>query len=187
MKKSIKRWLPAAALPVVIAVAAVAVPAVADASPRLPDKTADEVLALVSASGDTAYSGTIEQSSDLGLPELPSVGGASSGSSDSVSTAMELLTGAHTARVYVDGADASRVQVMDTLAERDVVRNGSDVWFYSSEANEATHVTLADKTDEATAVPDATQTPAELAKQLLASIDPSTTVVVGDTARVAGR
>ena len=187
MKKSALRWLPAVGVPVVVIAAAITVPAFAETSPTLPDKSASEVLQLVADSDVTAYSGTLEQRSDLGLPELPAMGGSDS-SGDTVSSALELLTGSHTARVFVGGADTSRVQVMDTLAERDVVRNGSDVWLYSSDTNEATHVALDQNKESAgEALPQSTATPAEITSQLLDSLDPTTTVTVGDTAKVAGR
>ena len=35
-----------------------------------------------------------------------------------------------------------RVQVMDRLAERDVIRRDNDVWFYNSKDNCAAHLTL---------------------------------------------
>ncbi len=142
----------------------------------------------------------MEQSSDFGLPDISALtSGAESGDSG-MSTAMELLTGSHTARVYVGGPDTSRLQIMDTLAERDVVRNGDDVWFYDSDAKEATHLTLSDihednatgdsgetGTDSGWNESDVPATPAELAEKLLDSVDSSTTVTVSDTARVAGR
>jgi outer membrane lipoprotein-sorting protein len=186
MKSTTLRWLPAAVVPVAVVAAAVAVPAWAATPPQLPEKSAQEVLELIAASSDTAYSGTVEQSSDLGIPELPDVG--QGGGSDAVGEALELLTGTNEARVYVGGADTSRIQLMETLAERDVVRNGSSVWFYDSAENTAVHLTLPE-VDPATLppLPADADTPAELAERLLEAVEPSTTVSVGDTARVAGR
>jgi outer membrane lipoprotein-sorting protein len=186
MKSTTLRWLPAAVVPVAVVAAAIAVPAWAATPPQLPEKSAQEVLELIAASSDIAYSGTVEQSSDLGIPELPDVG--QGGGSDAVGEALELLTGTNEARVYVGGADTSRIQLMETLAERDVVRNGSSVWFYDSAENTAVHLTLPE-VDPATLppLPANADTPAELAERLLEAVEPSTTVSVGDTARVAGR
>ncbi|GGF21025.1 LolA family protein [Subtercola lobariae] len=220
-----KRWVPAAVIPVVIAGAAIAVPLSANATSSLPTKTPQEVLELIGNSSVTAFSGTVEQTANLGLPELPagvsssSLGGgsatsgpssstpdpagssgapgasASTGSDSSaatVSSALEMLTGTHTARVYVGGPTSQRVQVLDQLAETDVVRNGSDVWVYDSSKQTAEHTTLPAKsatpgTGEAGA-PDATvQSPAELAQTLLADVDPTTNVSVGGDVTVAGR
>jgi outer membrane lipoprotein-sorting protein len=173
--------MPAAVIPIVIAGGTLAAHAVADV--KLPDKTPEQVIALVDSSSVTAFSGTIEQTSSLGLPELPTTGPSADASA---SAALELLTGSHTARVYVDGPSKQRVQVMDSLAERDAVRNGSDVWLYDSKKATAEHLTLKSAgTDPA--APDATQTPAELAHKILSKLDASTDVSVGDDTSVAGR
>jgi outer membrane lipoprotein-sorting protein len=184
VNKNAKRWIPAAVVPVVIATAAVAIPVAADASPALPEKTASQVLQLIAESDGTVYSGTIEQSSDLGLPDLSALGQSGGPSGDSSASALELVTGSHTARVFVGGADTQRLQVLDSMAERDVVRNGDEVWFYDSKAKEAVHAT-ADVTAERPAAP--AVTPAEAADTLLAAVESSTTVEVVETARVAGR
>ena len=178
------RWLPAAVVPAVIATGAFASSSQAGAAVDLAPKTPEQVLAMVGQSTVRAFSGTIEQTSELGLPKLPVSGPAPSGAA----AALDLLTGSHTARVYVDGPANLRVQVMDTFAERDVVRRGSDVWLYSSEDNTATHLTLpAETAPDAAAKPGAVQTPAQLAHLLLAAIDPSTDVTVGANTTVAGR
>ncbi|MHA7143867.1 LolA family protein [Arthrobacter sp. TmT3-37] len=196
------RWLPAGIVPVVIVTAAVSGSAVAEAQPQLPAKTAQELLEFVATSSDDAYSGTVEQSSNLGLPDIGLAtppGGTSS--SDPTSTALELLSGEHTAQVYVDGPDRARVQVLDQLAQRDVVVNQDEVWFYDSAAKEATHAvlpdrdaakaqleaTLQEKAAEYPELQDVPRTPAELAQVFLATIDPSTEVTVDGTSRVAGR
>jgi outer membrane lipoprotein-sorting protein len=188
-----KKWLPAAVVPVVIAGVVIAVPMAANASGSLPDKTPQEVLALVAGSDVNALSGTFEQTSNLGLPELPTgTGGQSQGSTAQATSALELLTGNHTARVYADstnGAKNMRLQVLDPMAERDVIRSGSDVWLYDSKKQAATHVTLPAESEAATGVPDAaaTQTPDQLAAKLLAAVTPTTTVSVGSDVTVAGR
>ncbi|MEF2977405.1 LolA family protein [Subtercola sp. YIM 133946] len=211
-----KRWIPAAVIPVVIAGAAIAVPLSANATASLPTKTPQEVLAMIGNSTVTAFSGTVEQSANLGLPELPagvssSSLGASGGSSDpsatatpgsgsgsgstadatsAVSSALELLTGTHTARVYVDGATSQRVQVLDQMAETDVVRNGSDVWLYDSSKQTAVHSTLPAHDADGSGSSDSTttiQTPEQLAQKFLDDVDPSTDVSVGGDVTVAGR
>jgi outer membrane lipoprotein-sorting protein len=189
-----KKWIPAAVVPVVIAGVVIAVPLAANASGNLPEKTPQEVLALVAASNVTAMSGTFEQTSNLGLPQLPTGTSAQgSGSTAQAASALELLTGNHTARVYVDGSNGSanmRLQVLDSMAERDVIRSGSDVWLYDSKKQAATHMTLPEKTDATGSVPDAaaaTQTPDQLAAKLLAAVTPTTAVSVGNNVSVAGR
>jgi outer membrane lipoprotein-sorting protein len=189
MNKTAMRWLPAAVLPVVVVGAAIAVPAFAEAPPSLPEKSAEQVHTMIADSTDATYSGTVEQSSNFGLPAISALTQGGGPDASGMSTALELLTGSHTARVYIGGDDRSRVQVMDTLAERDVVRNGDEVWFYDSDAKEARHVTLSDLGDHggSGADSDVPSTPAEMAATLLDGLDSSTTVTVSDTARVAGR
>lgn len=185
MTQLVKRWVPAIAISAVIAGVALIAPLAANASAGLPSKTPAQVLELVQQSRVSALSGTVEQTADLGIPQIPS-GLVSSNAS--LSSALELLTGSHTARVFLDGPSKARVQVLDRLAERDAIRNGSDVWLYSSSDHTATHVTLPAKTDQAkAATPGPVQTPAQLADRFLAAIDPSTTVAVDKDVTVAGR
>jgi hypothetical protein len=138
MKKPL-RWLPAIVAPVLIAAGVFAIPAIADAASAPPARSAAEVLALVAKSANAHYSGTVVQTSDLGLPELPTVG---PGSDSSDSAILDLLSASHTARVFVDGKDRQRLQVLDRLAERDVIHNGRDLWTYDSKRNAATHLTV---------------------------------------------
>jgi outer membrane lipoprotein-sorting protein len=180
------RWLPAAAVPAVIAAGALAGSLPASAGNPLPVKTPEQVLKLIAQHGEPALSGTLEQSSELGLPELPKTGAGT----DSSTAWLELLTGPHTARVYRDGPDNARIQVMDRLAERDIVRHGNQVWFYNSKDNTAAHAQVpADAAGPAgrPSAKDVTATPDQLAAALLAKIDPSTAVKVGADVRVAGR
>lgn len=185
MVRSSLRWLPAVVVPLVVGTGVV----VAGASPvvTLDDKSPEQVLAMIADSDVKAFSGTIQQTSRLGLPEIPSTGATGSDSapdSDDVSAALELVTGSHEARVFVDGSDRARVQVMDDLAERDLIRSGSDVWTYDSESKEATHLTLPAATS-AYATP--AWTPEELAAQAIAAVTPSTEVSLDPASRVAGR
>jgi outer membrane lipoprotein-sorting protein len=183
VNRNLQRWIPAAVVPAVIVVAAVAVPAAASASPSLPEKTAQQVLELVATSSDAVYSGTVEQKSALGLPDVSALG-SGSGDTGSVADALELVTGSHTAQVFVGGPTEQRVQLLEGFDERNVIRNGDSVWLYESNAKKATHVTVTAPSDlpAAPAI-----TPADAAKRLLATVEPSTTIDVIDTARVAGR
>ena len=183
MTRSWSKWIPAAVVPAVIVVGALTVPLQAGAVVDLPDKSPAEVLALVAESPVRALSGTIEQTSALGLPELPQDGPAGPSGAASV---LDLLSGSHTARLYVGGAERIRSQVLDRLAERNLVRSGDEVWLYDSRDNTALHSSLSAGPGGAGpgGVP---LTPAELAERMLAAIDPSTEVTVGADATVAGR
>jgi outer membrane lipoprotein-sorting protein len=211
------KWLPAVVVPAVVVAAVIAVPFQAGAAVDLPDKTPEQVLLLVNDSTVSTFSGTVSQSSDLGLPTLDLSAGMTKsmqksmtesmpeGATDllpatsttaALSTALELLSGSHEFRVYVGGENKSRVQIKDRMAERDVVHNGNDVWLYDSSSNAATHMSVpADLAATAESkfaelkseLPTDLSTPAQVADRLLSELDPSTTVSVGTDARVAGR
>ena len=206
MNRSFLRWVPAAAVPAVIAAGVLVGSFPARAGDPLPAKTPAEVIALLGSHTAHTFSGTVEQSSDLGLPELPATGPASGpASAGGAASAIEFLTGRHTARVFVDGKDKARVQVVDRLAERDIIRRGSDVWFYSSKDNTAAHLALPAHasdlpmmdpghqlpgTSPTDHVPDGMpvpKTPQELAEKFLAAADSSTAVTIGPDLNVAGR
>ena len=143
MNRAWLRWVPAVAVPAVIAVGVLVGSIPARAGDPLPDKTPAEVLALLAGHRTLTFSGTIEQSSELGLPELPATGPTSGpASAGGAASVMEFLTGEHTARVFMDGKTKARIQVVDRLAERDIIRRDHDVWFYSSKDNSAAHLTL---------------------------------------------
>ncbi|WP_230670341.1 LolA family protein [Rathayibacter sp. Leaf248] len=194
MSTTWKRWAPAAAVPLVVVAAAVALPLSASAAGDLPEKTASELLTFAAENEVTAFSGEIEQSSDLGLPDLSALGGSAPGSSGSdaspAGALMELATGSHEARVFVDAEQGARLQVLDRLAERDVVATkGEGVWVYDSAENTATHFL---PPESGAAAPDTVPsgevpTPSSIAEDLLASIDPTTAVAVGSDVEVAGR
>jgi len=191
MKHRWIRWVPAVVVPAAIAAGAIVVPLAAGAA-DLPVKTPEDVVRLVAASDTKTFSGTVEQSSELGLPDVSGLsgGGSASSSSSDEQSALELLTGDHTAKVYVDGATKQRVQVLDQLAERDAVRDGSEVWLYDSKGQSATHVTLPARSESgggsATPTPLAT-TPQALAEKLIAAADPTTKVTLAAASSVAGR
>ncbi|MBF4613375.1 LolA family protein [Curtobacterium sp. VKM Ac-1376] len=183
MKKS--AWLPAVIAPVVVA-GAVAAPMIANAASDPiagTNPSAAAVIASIAKSSDAQYSGKLSQTSALGLPELPTGTGGSSLEGDA-SDVLGLLTSAHTARVYVDGPDKQRVQLTQQLAEQDVVRNGAEVWTWDSKERTATHVTL--PSDAAEDPQDGTTTPADIAKQAIDAITPTTTVSKPTEVSVAG-
>ncbi|TSE18081.1 DUF2092 domain-containing protein [Arthrobacter sp. KBS0703] len=182
------RWMPAVAVPAVIAAGVLAGSVPASARDPLPGKTPAQVLAMIAQHSTKALSGTVEQTSELGLPDVPQVGPSSGPAAGSMA---DLLSGPHSARVYVDGPAKVRVQVMDRLAERDAVRQGNEVWLYNSKDNTATHLTLpgtaSGKTDSGSRMPGSVATPEELAARMLEKVDASTDVAVRGDVDVAGR
>lgn len=183
MTRTWLRWLPAATVPAVIAAGVLAGSLPASAGDPLPAKSPEQVLELIAQHRDPSFSGTLEQTSDLGLPDLPKTGpGTASGDT----AWLELLTGPHTARVYRDGADNARIQVLDRLAERDVIRHGDQLWFYNSKDNTAAHAVLPAGGRHPSGQ-ESVPTPDRLAAKLLAVLDRSSNVSVGTDVEVAGR
>src|SRR3954468_20934348 len=165
-----------------VAVAAVAggvvlTSAGADAAAQLPPKTAAQLLAGIASAPDHALSGTVVETARLGLPDLP---GQAAGTS-----LQSLVTGSHTARVWYGTDGKARISLVGDLAETDVVRNGSDVWLWSSMTNEATHVQLPAGAEARKAIETpgtvAPIDPKTAAQKALAAIDPSTAVEVDGT------
>jgi outer membrane lipoprotein-sorting protein len=180
------RWIAPFVAGAAIAAAAI-LPGVAVGSdhPSLAPRSAAQLLADLAQVKPPALSGTVVETARLGLPELPDVGGSAAQIS-----LTNLVTGSHTARVWLDGPDRQRFALVGDLAESDVVHDGKDVWIYTSSANRATHVTIpADVQDSAkkAIAPSSMPTPAQVAADVLAAMSPTTEVTVDATARVAGR
>ena len=190
MKKSTARWIPAIAVPVVVVAAAVAVPQMANADAQLPTKSAAQIAQLALTSDGASFSGTVVESADLGLPSIPTSDlGGSSGSQSSATSALGMLSGTHTARVFSAGKTKQRIQVISDLAETDVYRNGADVWTYDSSKNQAVHATLPARSSRS-ATPGAMSvptTPAAAAARVLKRIGPATTITTDKNVTVAGR
>ena len=180
------RWAAPAAVAAIAVGTTALVSGTAGAAAPLPKRSAAQLLVDLQSADQAVGSGTVVQKADLGLPALPTAGG--SGSSDLTS----LISGNHTLRVWYDGPSKVRLALMGTLGESDVIRNGSDLWTWSSDNNAATHRRLpADATAEskraATDLVVPGGTPQQIAEQALAAIDPTTKVTTAGTARVAGR
>lgn len=194
-------WTSVVAVPL-LAGAAIAVPMAASGAVDLPDKTPQELIAFAGASDVEALSGTIEQKSELGLPDIGALTGPMESAGDGPSSAqiedlVSLVTGSHTAKVYLDG-DSARLQVLDRLGERNVYVDGAagEVWYVDSESQSATKLVLPDEEElrdaygegaEKPEAGDALPTPDEMLDEALARLDESTEVTVGTDARVAGR
>ncbi|MFG1813136.1 outer membrane lipoprotein carrier protein LolA [Kribbella sp. NPDC049174] len=176
-----RRWLvPLTAVAVVAGVGTLG-PVVADASPNLPDITAQELLTNVQTAKVDGLSGTVRSAADLGLPALPGVEGGSQ--------IPDLLTGEHTARVAFASPNKARVSVLDNMAERVWTTDGKTAWAYDSSEREAVKLTLPARTQRPSkpeAKPESYD-PQAMAKKFLDAIDPTTKVEVSGTEKVAGR
>jgi outer membrane lipoprotein-sorting protein len=155
----------------------------ANPHPHLPAKSAAQLIAAVDATSVQTLSGTFKTSAHLGLPQLPdNIGGGTNGLTS-------LLTGASTVRVWVGGPTEQRVALLGNASEMDAIRNGRDLWTWNSTTQSVLHAILpAHQADSsAPASPAQELTPAQQARQVLKNLDPSTSVTVGRSARVAGR
>jgi outer membrane lipoprotein-sorting protein len=178
------RWIaPAAVLALVLLVGTSGTLLRANAAGALPERTAAQLLVDLQKANPDGFSGTVSQQADLGLPELPGIGG-----SDDSSELSALMTGSHTLKVWYDGPQRARIALLGTLGESDLIRNGKDVWMWSSRSKTATHTVLPTRASAPSkAIPDLPRTPQEAADQALEALDPSTKVTTDGTATVAGR
>src|SRR6476660_3344173 len=108
----------------------------ASARDSLPPRTAAQLLVDVQQARLDGLSGTIVQTADLGLPALPGVAGNTSSEFSS------LVSGSHTMRVWYAGPQRARVALLGQFGESDLIRNGNDLWAWSSKNNTVTHMTL---------------------------------------------
>lgn len=182
---TLRRWaVPAAIGATVIGVGIGATLVQAGDVDSLPPKTAAQLLTDVQNAQIDGLSGTVVTQASLGLPAGIAGGGGTEMSS--------LLSGSKTMRVWYGGPDRIRGAILGTLGESDFIRNGADVWTWSSEENTATHTTLSeDFADTAMWPPKAIAgepiTPDEAAESVLAAISGTTEVTTDGTAEVAGR
>jgi outer membrane lipoprotein-sorting protein len=217
-----KRWAPAALVASLIAAAAVVLPMQANAV-DLPDLTPQQVMLLMD--GDIqGFSGTIVKTSELGLPPLQLSSMMNEDMIEEmeeklpegfkefiptlieqslITQAVELIAGTHKVRVYAS-KEGTRVQILDTMSQRDFIVNKDEFWFYDSRKATAITGTFDMEIDQADldkAQADAQtklseyaasiqldiSNPEAVANYLMERIGQNTTVSVGKDHRVAGR
>jgi outer membrane lipoprotein-sorting protein len=153
--------------------------ATASAEKRLPPRTPQELLVDLQHAKTDGLSGTLVERADLGIPAIPGANGQDNAELTS------LVSGTHTLRVRYSAPDKARLAVLDTYSEYDIIKNGKDVWTWSSKENAATHRTV---TAEAGSTPTPTPvTPEEAASRVLKELQPTTTVTTDSLVEVAGR
>jgi outer membrane lipoprotein-sorting protein len=155
------------------------VAATASAERRLPTRTPQELLVDLQQARTDGLSGTVVERADLGIPTIPGADGRDNAELTS------LVSGTHTLRVRYSAPDKARLAVLGTYSEYDLIRNGKDVWTWSSKDNAATHRTV---TAEPGSTPSETpRTPEEAANRVLKALEPTTTVTTDSSVEVAGR
>jgi outer membrane lipoprotein-sorting protein len=151
----------------------------ATAEKKLPTRTPQELLVDLQQAKTDGLSGTVVERADLGIPAIP----GANGQDDAELTS--LVSGTHTLRVRYSAPDKARLAVLGTYSEYDIIKNGKDVWTWSSKDNAATHRTV---TAESASTPSATpKTPEEAANEVLKALEPTTTVTTDSSVEVAGR
>ena len=182
-RRPVLRWLLPALVALVLAAGGSAAGVItAAARSDLPHRSAAQLLVDVQKARLDGLSGTIVQNADLGLPALPDVGGSGSSSLTS------LVSGSHTLRLWYAGPNRVRLALLGSLGESDVVRNGTDLWTWSSKDKSAGHHVVPLSKDAPESLASASpMTPQRAAEAALHAIDPSTEVRSGGTTNVAGR
>src|SRR5215475_11736247 len=185
------RWLvPLGVVCAIAVIAAMTAVIRSGASASLPPRTAAQLLVDLTGADAQGVSGTVVERADLGLPALPNTIGG-----DGTADWSLLLSGSHTLRVWSAGPTMSRVALLGALGESDVVRDGNDVWIWSSADNEAQHLRLPSGPAHPGApnggpVPGASllpTSPQQAATALLGLLDKSTSIRNAGAVTVAGR
>jgi outer membrane lipoprotein-sorting protein len=179
------RWaVPATGVAVAAAViAGLQIPS-AQAAPTLPARTPAQLLAEVGTDASLPpLTGTMVETTNLGLPQLPQVGNATSLSS--------MLTGSHTMKIYYQDARQFRVSIPQPESEIDLIRNGSTAWLWNSTANSVTKFDLPASgkgkvTHPNSELPTTPLTPQQAANEVLKAVGKTTVVSVEANVMVAG-
>jgi outer membrane lipoprotein-sorting protein len=177
------RWaVPGVAVAVTAAIiAGLQIPS-AQAAPSLPARTPAQLLAEVS--GDASLpplTGTMVESTSLGLPQLPAVGNPTSLSA--------LITGSHTIKIYYQDASKFRVAIPEPESEIDVIRNGATAWLWNSTENSVTKFALPAEGKAGNLkreLPTPPLTPQQAANAVLTAVGKTTIVSVEANVMVAG-
>jgi outer membrane lipoprotein-sorting protein len=179
------RWaVPAGAVVVVGGVLAGSMITVASAAPSLPQRTPSQLLASLAGKTAPPMTGTIVETSSLGLPSLPGTSNPTSLSS--------LLTGSHTIRIYYSDPTHFRLSVPQSMSESDLIRNGGNAWYWESTKNTVTHLAIPagakapakGATNKPSSAPP--MTPQQAANEVLAKVGATTTVSSDTNVTVAG-
>jgi outer membrane lipoprotein-sorting protein len=161
----------------------------ASADPTLPHRSAAQLLSDVQQAKLSPISGTVVQTSNLGLPQIPGVSN-DTGPAAGPATLASAISGTHTWRLWYASPQQARVAMLGNMGESDIIRSGRDLWVWSGADKKATHATLPAHTDKATPTPSPTdlpKTPQEAADLALRALSPTTSVTTAGSAVVAGR
>lgn len=186
-------------VPAAVAVAIAAggiVPTISGASspPDLPAQSAQQLLADVAVAKVPPLSGAVTWAPNLGLNDLSSLEqGVGQGDSSSGFDPITLLSGNWQMNVWLDGAKAEHVALLEPSAqELDLVRNGTQAWYWDSSTQSVLHLVAqspASQPGDSSTGPGmgtAPITPDQFASSLLSHLSPTTSVTTGTPVYVAG-
>ncbi len=196
--RPLARWLAPLSVAAVLAGGGLAARAMAAAAPALPSRSASALLADLATARVDGLSGTLSETADFGLPQLPGIGGDAEFTS--------LISGTHTLKFWYAGPRQVRIAVLGSLAESDAIRDGSDVWLWSSRKNTVAHASVPSPSPSpgnpsmpphllpsplpsplAKGLGGLPLSPQDAVSRLLALVGPTTDVTVGPDVTVAGR
>lgn len=180
------RWIAPMAIVATAAAGSLVAANPASADPNLEPRTAEQLINDVASANVDGFSGTFSQTSNLGLPDL---GGLTAGGEEGGESGLgieQFLSGTTTARVWQAG-ESSRVSLPDGVNETSVYSNGDTGWIWSSEKLTATKFDASGHENKGEKKTDATMTPAEAAKRILAETEKDSTVSTTRGGTVAGR
>jgi outer membrane lipoprotein-sorting protein len=152
----------------IVGLGLLALPGGAGAQPALPPVSPEDLVASVLKAQPGPFDGTVQLDNALGLPALPDLPQAANGTS--------------TAQVWSDGEGKGRVQIPSPTGERTLVSDGTTFWAWNSDDRTVTKGTRQpDQTRPAVA------DPTKAATNVLAALQPTSTISVDGTEEVAGR
>lgn len=178
-----------------VGVAAIAlIPALsAGATPNLRPLTAKQLLVKAESAQVRAFSGSVQLTANLGLPNLSSIQSeANGGGQTSTSTGgfdpTSLLSGTHQLSVWVNGPSEQRLALPASLAETDLIHSGRSLWVWDSNNQRVRHLVAPAGTTARTAPSEQRAlTPNQSAEQVLHALSPDSTLSVQSPRYVAGR
>lgn len=207
----VKKFAPAALVAALLTAGAIAIPLQASAV-NLPEVTADELVAMMDVDV-TGFSGTVQKTTDLGLPAMEMSSAMSpemveemaekmpEGFEDfipqlveqnSITDAIAFLAGTDTVRVYAS-EEGFRAQILDPMSQRDVIITPTELWSYNAKTQTVLTrdiSTEVNRNDVEAALAQASidlSDPRAVADFVLAEAGTDTTITVGDDHRIAGR
>lgn len=182
LARKVLQWAaPVGSVLVLGVVGAVAVRHHEDRPGPLEAKSAATLVKAVKHSATRGFSGTVVSTSSLKLPAADDSAGIT------LFSAVGLLAGAHTARVWYAGEHKQRIALVDARGEVDYFRDGSDYWRWDPMRRAAAHVELPNLAAQDGWTPMPRVLPEQLAAWAINAIDASTAVSVQRPATVAGR